>query len=992
MALEVLRIMREAQLAPNAITLNAVVRALSDGGEWQAAVDVVNYLNESDEQSNMRTFVHLMHSLGKAGEWRRAERVFERLTEAGVRHDPYSYKALFHVLVANHRYNRAMELLRGMADVAAAGATTDAGREAVCAMYSGSILQLRRRGEFRRALRVYEAMKEAGVAPQLRTCHEALVAAAYAADWARVDALLAEMAAHGLTPDEYTCSMLVAAASMRDDWRRALGYKDRMRALGVKPTQHTYAPLAGALGRAGEWQRAVALLEDMRAQHAAPNRKVYAAVLEACAACAQGEAALEVWTGMGGAGVEPDVHVCNTVVLAMARAGDFMHAVAFVDGMRVAGLHPDTTTYAHLVTACAASGETVLGADLVREQVAAGVPVAEAALSALVEACGSAGEWERVTELRGVASSTGVSVGTAALDVALRAAAAAGSTEQVLAALQDAGANRHTPSEETCAQVLRDCAASDGVEVAAVARALTAAGVDDAIAHALWVDALAAVGQWREALDVASAGGAATGTGDVGTEAAAAATSSTDTGASIGDGSADVTPAWRDSTRVQNAVLRAHCSGGEWRQGWDLYCRLRDAEGVEPASLDALATALMSVSGTPKHDLAVSVYHDLVRAGTPSALAAAPAAIMINATEGKWGAAAGHVRQGLRQGAPTGRALGRAIAFLLDRALRDSSAFVDQILRDVRKSTSGPAALGCLEQVIPFNRQRRFAHAVRVYEAVADGPARPAARITNAYLHALGALGMWRQAVETLRGMGDDASAYSYTSAIHACASARQLKAALELLQSMRDRGVAAADHPYNAAINAVRHAGGTTDDVLDILRAMDNDGVEATDVTYIAALTAVGRLHHAPSIEEVVRRMRSQEGLAPSTNMFNATITALGHAGKPDEARRAFDAMPSSGVRRDARTYVSLAKALGYANRWDEAVAVMQSIPAAARRDEVTYAIVIAAAMRGGRADVAKAVLHLMAEAGIAATRHTSGAMRTPRADPLVVDESVVS
>mmetsp|Transcript_19979 Transcript_19979/g.43539 ORF Transcript_19979/g.43539 Transcript_19979/m.43539 type:complete len:605 (-) Transcript_19979:655-2469(-) len=254
----------------------------------------------------------------------------------------------------------------------------------------------RSKGSWRRALLLYEWLKDSGHALDDRLCttlirlcadHGDAVSALSVYEWMRAPrtaggaalrptaytytaamraALNASMVERALqiwsdaecaklTPDCRMCITYIEACSRVGQVERALALYASMRSAPrgspMAPTVHAYTAAMRAASEGGRWVRALDIWEDMKRAGCVPTGHAYAAVISACAAGGDWPRAVTLFEEMGGSGIRPDVVSCTALITALAAGGEADKAEAVVTWMLGNGLKPNVRTYTALLTA-----------------------------------------------------------------------------------------------------------------------------------------------------------------------------------------------------------------------------------------------------------------------------------------------------------------------------------------------------------------------------------------------------------------------------------------------------------------------------------------------------------------------------------------------------------------------------------------------------------------------------------------------------------------
>ena len=129
----------------------------------------------------------------------------------------------------------------------------------------------------------------------------------------------------------------------------------------------------------------------------------------------------------------------------------------------------------------------------------------------------------------------------------------------------------------------------------------------------------------------------------------------------------------------------------------------------------------------------------------------------------------------------------------------------------------------------------------------------------------------WKSAVDSLRQLQGTkrAKVRDYNDAINACAKARQLGPALELLGDMVKDGIDPDTYSYGSLLNACARTR-DWETALELLGDMDDKGVKQNVITMNAAISACEKGGQWKKALELLESMKSR-GLEPNVITMNA-------------------------------------------------------------------------------------------------------------------------
>ena len=327
-----------------------------------------------------------------------------------------------------------------------------------------------RSGGWDKALELYQAMKQRGVAANTITCSALINACGKSKQWEKALDVFREMKADGVEANIFTYSALISACAKGRQLDKALQVFRECQSAGVEPDAITYGTVIAACEKGRRCDDALDVFRQMRDKNVDANVITYNSVLSACDRAGRADDALEIFELMRREGIKPDKHSYAAVIGACATGGRLDDAMAtYRAGCRA--VDPDPALYAAAMQACAAPGSAHAGDAAgiwreMREKLPDQTPGASTAASC-VSACEAAGNFRQMLDVVGVAGD----VHDARRDEEAEAAANAVviEAEAKLARAKDA-----PPSVLTAAAILSGRTAAADAKIAAEAALLAA--------------------------------------------------------------------------------------------------------------------------------------------------------------------------------------------------------------------------------------------------------------------------------------------------------------------------------------------------------------------------------------------------------------------------------------------------------------------------------------------------------------------------------------
>ncbi|CAI5471561.1 unnamed protein product [Closterium sp. Yama58-4] len=352
--------------------------------------------------------------------------------------------------------------------------------------YQALITVCRRQRQGERALVVYAAMKQAGMAPGMLTFNALISCCHQAQRFEDAFRLKADMEAQGLKPDVVTYTSLMA--------------------LVVKT-----GPYRGRSSPAQRFERAMELYREMRSPERAvqPDAITFNTLMFAAAQAKLPGKVLEVYGMMVADGVPPNQITFGILLEAVGSGGRLTAALQVFNEMRAAGIPPTTSTFNYLIDACATAPQpdVVKAWSLFSEMEAAeNVRSNAETFNLLITACTKAGDHEGALKAFSMMRERGYTraITTSTFNKLIHSAAASpsASTETAFQLYSQMRAEGHRPDVVTLGTLITACGKDgDAARAMAVRQELEAEGVppNAAVFHAL-MTVQGRAGMWSAAL------------------------------------------------------------------------------------------------------------------------------------------------------------------------------------------------------------------------------------------------------------------------------------------------------------------------------------------------------------------------------------------------------------------------------------------------------------------------------------------------------------
>jgi len=283
----------------------------------------------------------------------------------------------------------------------------------------------------------------------------------------------------------------------------------------------------------------------------------------------------------------------------------------------------------------------------------------------------------------------------------------------------------------------------------------------------------------------------------------------------------------------------------------------------------------------------------------------------------------------------------------------------------------------------------------------------------NAVIGAFASSGRWKEALDLLDELCSnephiEPNIYIYTNAMRACAKAGQTSRALQLLETVKQKGLPVDSYCYTAVIDACSK-GKQWKKALQLFDEMEEKGIVPTQVTYSVTISALGNGLQWERALRLLNLMRDR-GMSGNLYTYNAAITALAKSSKnrhsamltssissssspssldiqpkaiddqekEDEplwpkALNLLEQMGQDGIEPDGFCYSSAINCCGAEGRWQEACQLIEKMKRGgprSRPNKIAYTAAISACGRAGQASKALELFQNMRDDGIPADR----------------------
>ncbi|CAJ1450599.1 unnamed protein product [Effrenium voratum] len=322
--------------------------------------------------------------------------------------------------------------------------------------------------------------------------------------WERVLLALVDTQRAQQEPDLVSYNAAVSVLQKCGEWHSALSWLSRMRREGPRPDAITFAAGIMALGRIQRWQEALEMMEDMRRHHIRPGTSTCNAALSACQASQQWEAVLQLFLGMSAMEVERDVVGYNACIGACGKGQQWEAALHVLSSMPVVRLQPTTISCNAAICACQLVSRWQAAACILSSMQDQGPLPDAATLNACMPAFGRYQKWQAALGLLFDTRTQGVDV--LAYSAAMSACQNGLQWQQALLLFSDLAASSASADVRCFTAALDACAQGRQWRRAAalLARMPEARLAPDVVSFNAGLRAFQGSHQWQQALSVAA--------------------------------------------------------------------------------------------------------------------------------------------------------------------------------------------------------------------------------------------------------------------------------------------------------------------------------------------------------------------------------------------------------------------------------------------------------------------------------------------------------
>eukprot|EP00913_Durusdinium_trenchii_P015660 g14720.t2 len=293
----------------------------------------------------------------------------------------------------NHVHRSAVDPAGG-GEVRRAGVSTARGRGEAAA-----ISACEKGGQWPEALKLFEAMPETKVQPDVISYSAAISACEKCGQWPQALKLFHAMPKAKVQPNVISHNAAISACEKGGQWQQAIKLFEAMPEERVQPDAISYNAAISACEKGGNWPEALKLLEAMPNVKVQPNVISYNAAISACEKGGQWQQALKLFDTMPMAKVQPDVISCSAAISACEKGGQWQQALNLFEAMPNLNVQPNMITYNAAISACEKGGQTQQALKLLEAMPEVKVLPDVISYNAAISACEKGGRWSEALKL-----------------------------------------------------------------------------------------------------------------------------------------------------------------------------------------------------------------------------------------------------------------------------------------------------------------------------------------------------------------------------------------------------------------------------------------------------------------------------------------------------------------------------------------------------------------------------------------------------------------
>ncbi|KAJ2535415.1 hypothetical protein IWW43_001655 [Coemansia sp. RSA 1935] len=218
------------------------------------------------------------------------------------------------------------------------------------------------------AMRTFELMQQAGVAPNQTTFANLTIVHAKAGDLESAVSMFKKLESSGLEPTVYSYGSLIRAYMEFNRVDDSFRVYEMMKSREVWPNLPVYNSLIVSCLKVGDFTRAWGVFEHLRYTIAQPDEVSFTIMIHACAKQGQVEKAMNLFEEMVASNLVLSDVTFNSLIHACAKRTDYFdECFRLLELMEAQGFQPDFYTYNTVIYACARARKLGLAREIFRD-------------------------------------------------------------------------------------------------------------------------------------------------------------------------------------------------------------------------------------------------------------------------------------------------------------------------------------------------------------------------------------------------------------------------------------------------------------------------------------------------------------------------------------------------------------------------------------------------------------------------------------------------
>ncbi|KAK7310348.1 hypothetical protein RJT34_07809 [Clitoria ternatea] len=281
--------MKRCGCEPDAVSYGAIIRLLCSSGKGDIAMEFYKDMIQKDMVLDVRLFKMLMNSMARSGDAAAVSLLGNDMARLSLMQENSVHGCMLKSFCISGRIKEALELIRDLKNkdlvlepeyfenlvrgLCKAGRITDAleiveimkRKDMVDGKIHGIIINgYLLRNDIRRALDVFQSMKESGCVPTVSTYTELIQHLFRLSRSEEACMLYDEMLGNGVKPDIVAVTAMVAGHVSQNQISEAWNFFKSMECQGIKPTWKSYAVFIKELCKASRTHDIVKVLQEMQ--------------------------------------------------------------------------------------------------------------------------------------------------------------------------------------------------------------------------------------------------------------------------------------------------------------------------------------------------------------------------------------------------------------------------------------------------------------------------------------------------------------------------------------------------------------------------------------------------------------------------------------------------------------------------------------------------------------------------------------------------------